>query len=132
MKIAAMSCLLSAVHARVSPGPFCFCQVRFPIHKTLMPLSLSPGTSVLRLGNCKSCRPAGCNPTASFHMLIVINIASLVKCLLQLYIILDCKSCLYSRMIRPLQVAVLLLSVHPLLDQSLLYLPPTHMTDLPC
>ena len=34
-------------------------------------------------------------------------------------------------MVGPLKVAVLLLSVHPLLDQCLLYLYPTHMTDLP-
>ena len=34
-------------------------------------------------------------------------------------------------MVRPLQMAVLLLSVHPLLDQCLLHLSPTHMTDLP-
>ena len=34
-------------------------------------------------------------------------------------------------MVRPLKMAVLLLSVHPLLDQRLLHLHPTHMTDLP-
>ena len=34
-------------------------------------------------------------------------------------------------MVRPLKMAVLLLSVHPLLDQCLLHLHPTHMTDLP-
>ena len=33
-------------------------------------------------------------------------------------------------MIRPPKMAVLLLSVHPLLDQCLLHLHPTHMTDL--
>ena len=31
----------------------------------------------------------------------------------------------------PLKMAVLLLSVHPLLDQCLLHLYPTHMTDFP-
>ena len=34
-------------------------------------------------------------------------------------------------MVRPLKMAVPLLSVHPLLDQCLLHLYPTHMTDLP-
>ena len=34
-------------------------------------------------------------------------------------------------MVRPLEMAVLLLSVHPLLDQGQLHLQPTHMTDLP-
>ena len=34
-------------------------------------------------------------------------------------------------MVRPLKMAVLLLSVHPLFDQHLLHLHPTHMTDLP-
>ena len=35
------------------------------------------------------------------------------------------------RMVRPLKTAVLLLSVHSLLDQCLLHLPPTHIPDLP-
>lgn len=36
-------------------------------------------------------------------------------------------------MVRPLKVAVLLLFVHPLLDQCLLHLHPTHLTFLhPC
>ena len=34
-------------------------------------------------------------------------------------------------MVRPLEMAVLLLSVPPLLDHSLLHLYPTRMTDLP-
>ena len=34
-------------------------------------------------------------------------------------------------MIRPLNMAAVLLSVHPLLDQCLVHLYPTHMTDLP-
>ena len=34
-------------------------------------------------------------------------------------------------MVRPLKMVVLLLSVHPLLDQCLLPLHATHMTDLP-
>ena len=34
-------------------------------------------------------------------------------------------------MVRPLKVAVLLLSVQPLPDQGLLPLHPTHLTDLP-
>ena len=34
-------------------------------------------------------------------------------------------------MVRPLKAAVLLLSVHPLPDQCLLYLHPTPKTDLP-
>ena len=34
-------------------------------------------------------------------------------------------------MVKPLKMAVPLLSVHPLLDQCLLHLYPTHMTDLP-
>ena len=34
-------------------------------------------------------------------------------------------------MVRPPKMAVLLLSVHPLPDQHLLHLHPTHMTDLP-
>ena len=34
-------------------------------------------------------------------------------------------------MIRPLKMAVLLLSAHPLLNHSLLHLYPTHMTELP-
>ena len=34
-------------------------------------------------------------------------------------------------MVRPLKMAVLLLSVHPLPDQCLLHLYPMHMTDLP-
>ena len=34
-------------------------------------------------------------------------------------------------MVRPPKMAVLLLSVHPLLDKCLLYLHPIHMTDLP-
>ena len=33
-------------------------------------------------------------------------------------------------MVRPLKMAVLLLSVHPLPDQCLLHLHPKHMTDL--
>ena len=33
-------------------------------------------------------------------------------------------------MVRPLKMAVLLLSIHPLLDQWLLHLQPTHMTKL--
>ena len=35
-----------------------------------------------------------------------------------------------QRSVRP-KIAVLLLSVHPLLDQGLLHLHPTHLTDLP-
>ena len=38
---------------------------------------------------------------------------------------------LFLCMIRPPKMAVLLLSVHPLLDQCLLPLHPTHMPDLP-
>ena len=34
-------------------------------------------------------------------------------------------------MVRPLKMAVLLLSVPPLLDQCLLHLHPTHRTHLP-
>ena len=34
-------------------------------------------------------------------------------------------------MIRPLKMAILLLSVHPLQDQCLLHLHTTHLTDLP-
>ena len=34
-------------------------------------------------------------------------------------------------MVRPLKMAALLLSVHPLPNQCLLHLHPTHMTDLP-
>ena len=34
-------------------------------------------------------------------------------------------------MVKPLKMAVLLLSVHPLPNQCLLHLYPTHMTDLP-
>ena len=34
-------------------------------------------------------------------------------------------------MVRTVKMAVLLLSVHPLLDQCLLCLHPTHLTDLP-
>ena len=34
-------------------------------------------------------------------------------------------------MVRPLKMAVLLLSVHPLPDQCLFHLNLTHMTDLP-
>ena len=34
-------------------------------------------------------------------------------------------------MVRSLKVAVLLLSVRPRLDQCLLHLHPTHMTDVP-
>ena len=34
-------------------------------------------------------------------------------------------------MVRPLRMAVLLLSVHPLPSQCLPHLHPTHMTDLP-
>ena len=34
-------------------------------------------------------------------------------------------------MVRPLQVAVLLLSVHPLPDQCLLHLHPMQVTDFP-
>ena len=34
-------------------------------------------------------------------------------------------------MVRPSKMAVLLLSVHPLLNQCLIYLYPTHLTDLP-
>lgn len=34
-------------------------------------------------------------------------------------------------MVRPFNIAVLLLSVHPLLDQWLLHLYTIHMTDLP-
>lgn len=34
-------------------------------------------------------------------------------------------------MVRPLKIAVLLLSVYPLLNQRLLYQNPTRMTDLP-
>ena len=34
-------------------------------------------------------------------------------------------------MVRPAEMVVLLLSVHPLLDQSLLHLHPTPLTDLP-
>ena len=34
-------------------------------------------------------------------------------------------------MVRPLRMAVLLLSVHPLPDQCPLHLQPTHITDLP-
>ena len=34
-------------------------------------------------------------------------------------------------MIKPLKMAILLLSVHPLLNQCLLHLHPTYMTDLP-
>ena len=33
-------------------------------------------------------------------------------------------------MVRPLEVAVLLLSIHPLLNQFLPHLHPTHRTDL--
>ena len=34
-------------------------------------------------------------------------------------------------MVRPPKMAVLLLSVHPLLDQYLFHLHPTHISDLP-
>ena len=34
-------------------------------------------------------------------------------------------------MFRPLKMAVLLLSVYPLLDQGLLHAHPTHLTELP-
>lgn len=34
-------------------------------------------------------------------------------------------------MVRPLKIAVHLLSVHPLLNQCRLHQNPTHMTDLP-
>ena len=34
-------------------------------------------------------------------------------------------------MVRPLKIAVLLLSVHPLPNQCLLHLHPPHRTDLP-
>ena len=34
-------------------------------------------------------------------------------------------------MVRPLNMAILLLSVHPLLSQCLLHLHPMHMADLP-
>ena len=34
-------------------------------------------------------------------------------------------------MVRPVKMAVFLLSVHPLPDQCLLHLHPTHMPDLP-
>ena len=34
-------------------------------------------------------------------------------------------------MVRPPKMAILLLSVHPLLHQGLLQLHPAHMTDLP-
>ena len=36
-----------------------------------------------------------------------------------------------QRMVQPLKMAVLLLSVHPLPDQGLLHIHPMHMTDLP-
>ena len=34
-------------------------------------------------------------------------------------------------MVRPLQMAALLLFAHPLMDKNLLHLHPTYMTDLP-
>ena len=37
----------------------------------------------------------------------------------------------YICTVRPLKIAVLLLSGHTLLNQCLLHLHPTHMTDLP-
>ena len=47
----------------------------------------------------------------------------------------DCKGCAgcirVECMIRPPKMAILLLSVHPLLDQCLLHLHPTHLTELP-
>ena len=48
----------------------------------------------------------------------------------------DCDDSLHPKrvpafMVRPRKVAVPLLSVHPLHDQCLLHLYPTHMTDLP-
>ena len=39
--------------------------------------------------------------------------------------------CVYIRMVRPLKMTVLLLSIHPMQDQCLFHLHYIHMTDLP-
>ena len=52
-----------------------------------------------------------------------------LKCAILLFVF--CLLTLAVSMVKPLKMAVLLFSVHPLLDQCLLHLHPTHMTDLP-